>query len=335
VVVALIHSAAVAAVIAVVTGSMVQHVPVYLGLVATSYALGLRHAFDADHIAVIDNASRRLVALGRSGGGIGLWFSLGHSTIVVAMCAAIAIGVRPEVLGPDGAASGFRGFADVFGPLVSGVVVVALAVVNVVLLARCLRRTRRAGEDGSDGSGAGIHPPTGLWSSVLAKAGWVVDRPWRMYLVGAAFGLGLDTATEVGLLAISSQVASGQPAWLPVLALPLGFAAGMSLLDAAQGAAARRVYERHNDGITAGNLAMTAASALTALIVGSAEIGATLSSVDGLGWIPHVDVTSLGFVLTAVLLVVAGAGPVRRLWQRGTGRRATAGPRVGLTRQES
>lgn len=295
-----------------------------MGLAA--YALGLRHAFDADHIATIDNTTRRLVRADRDARGVGLWFSLGHSTVVLGAALLLALGVHAlaPMLGDE--SSPLRRATGVWGPLVSGTFLLLIAAVNVVMLRRALRG--QAHEHVHVHAGGPV-----TWA--LRRFEWSTDKPGRMYVVGLVFGLGFDTATEIGLLAITASAALGQVAWYSALPLAVLFAAGMSLLDSAQGAVARRVYT-HARGGAAGvggagvggagagaggasptrtrvryDVVVTGVSALAALGIGLVTlVQVAVEHAPWLGWIPGASVSlePYGVVLTVVLLVAWGVG---------------------------
>lgn len=289
-----------------------------MGLAA--YALGLRHAFDADHIATIDNTTRRLVRADRDARGVGLWFSLGHSTVVLAAALLLALGVNAlaPMLGDE--SSPLRRATSVWGPLVSGTFLLAIAAVNVVMLRRALR-----GHPHQHAGG----PVT--WA--LRRFEWSTDKPGRMYVVGLVFGLGFDTATEIGLLAITASAALGQVPWYSALPLAVLFAAGMSLLDSAQGAVARRVYTHAGSGEAGAgvtiprdagaaaarpararvryDVVVTGVSALAALGIGLVTlVQVAVEHAPWLGWLPGASVSlePYGVVLTAALLVAWGVG---------------------------
>ncbi|WP_454854128.1 HoxN/HupN/NixA family nickel/cobalt transporter [Promicromonospora soli] len=276
-----------------------------MGLAA--YALGLRHAFDADHIATIDNTTRRLVRADRDARGVGLWFSLGHSTVVLGAALLLALGVNAlaPMLGDE--SSPLRRATGVWGPLVSGTFLLAIAAVNAVMLRRALR-----GHSHQHAGG----PVT--WA--LRRFEWSTDKPGRMYVVGLVFGLGFDTATEIGLLAITASAALGQVPWYSALPLAVLFAAGMSLLDSAQGAVARRVYTHASSGAAATrpartrvryDVVVTGVSALAALGIGLVTlVQVAVEHAPWLGWLPGASVSlePYGVVLTAALLVAWGVG---------------------------
>jgi len=260
-----------------------------LGIGGTAYALGLRHAFDADHIAAIDNTTRRLVATGRTSSGVGLWFSLGHSSVVTALCVLVAVGVRGIDSLVSDPTSGLHRWTGVIGPTVSAVFLVAIAIANLVGL------LRRRGAS---------HTHGGPVAALLGRLGVVADRPSRMFVVGLLFGLGFDTATEVGLLALAGTSAASRD-WWSVLALPVVFAAGMSFLDSAQGAMSRRAYTGGRS-----TTVVTAVSIVAALIIAAVELAGVLSAnlhvPAFLTGISGGDVASLGLWLTAVLLAAWG-----------------------------
>lgn len=303
-----------------------------MGLAA--YALGLRHAFDADHIATIDNTTRRLVRADRDARGVGLWFSLGHSTVVLGAALLLALGVHAlaPMLGDE--SSPLRTATGVWGPLVSGTFLLAIAAVNIAMLRRALRGRAGAAAAGTAPESIApeghTHHVGGPVTWMLRRFEWSTDKPGRMYVVGLVFGLGFDTATEIGLLAITASAAVGQVAWYSALPLAVLFAAGMSLLDSAQGAVARRVYTHAgsgervlNDGAASDDaarpagtrvrydVAVTGISALAALGIGLVTlVQVAVEHAPWLGWMPGASVSlePYGAVLTVVLLLAWGVG---------------------------
>ncbi|MBL0886539.1 HoxN/HupN/NixA family nickel/cobalt transporter [Myceligenerans indicum] len=300
-----------------------------------AYALGLRHAFDADHIATIDNTTRSLVRAGRDARGVGLWFSLGHSTVVLgaALLLTLGIGAMAPALGDE--SSTLRRVAGIWGPVVSGTFLLAIAVLNLAMLRRALHGP---GSGTSGGSAHGHrHPAGGPVTWMLRRLGWATERPGRMYAVGLVFGLGFDTATEIGLLAITASAALGEVAWYAAVPLALLFAAGMSLLDSVQGAVARRVYAQAGPGTAGGpgttagpgttggagrtrargrarvryDVVVTGVSALAALGIGTLTLARVVEEhAPWAGRLPGaaIGLEPYGVVLTVVLLVVWGAG---------------------------
>lgn len=271
------------------------------GIGATAYALGLRHAFDADHIAAIDNTTRRLLSNGRPANSVGLWFSLGHSTIVALLCLVLTFGARAIGDSLSNESSTLHRWADAIGPAVSGAFLLAVAGVNAANLVQ-----HRRGRDINPGAHTG-----GPISVLLRRLGAVVDRPSRMYAVGVLFGLGFDTATEIGLLALAGMSSAGSVSLWSALALPLLFAAGMSFLDTAQGAMSRRAYSWQVAGSHPAarryDVVVTGVSVLAAVTIGLAEFArVAVSWMPGLrGWLAPIEavpIDTFGFVLTGVLL---------------------------------
>jgi len=233
--------------------SIFRHQPLLVGLAALAYFFGLRHAVDADHIAAIDNVTRKLMAEKRRPLGIGLSFSLGHSTVVFTatwIMLSTAIGVQHWL-------TNIRPIAALFGTAISAISLLAIALFNGILLFH-----------GSDG------PPGGPLTRLCRPLFRLVSRNWHMYILGFLFGLGFDTATEISVLGMSAnEAAKGLPIW-SVLLFPLLFAAGMTLVDSTDGVlmlgaygwalqepAHRRIY----------NNIVTIVSILVALIIGGLE----------------------------------------------------------------
>ena len=245
--------------------------PALLGAAALAYVLGLRHAFDADHIAAIDNVTRSLSRRGSAPATVGLWFALGHSAVVVAACAAIALTLSRA---PDW----LRGFAvagGVGGTLFSIVFLCAIAAINVAPIPRMLRAWRGEPRD-TDDQDAGKAGPSGLLTRLLAGPLRAVRRPWHMLLVGFLFGLGFDTASEIGLLGLSAQAAAHTGARWSIMVLPALFTAGMSLADTADGVIMARAYGWALERPTrrAGyNLTITGVSVVAAIVVAALELG--------------------------------------------------------------
>lgn len=286
-----------------------------VGLAA--YALGMRHAFDADHIAAIDNTTRRFVDRGKPAATVGLWFSLGHSTIVLLLCGALAVGLAAAANAIDDEDSAVRGFTGVWGPTVSSVFLLTIAAINIW----SLRQARQAGEHSAKGGP--------MWW-LMRRFEAVIDRPSRMFGVGFAFGIGFDTATEIGLLAIAGAATLGKVPWWAVMTLPILFAAGMSLLDTTQGALMRRAYAwRGSDApdaparrrVVPYALVMTGISAVVAVLVAAVQLAGI--GTERFGWggvverIGSADLETLGIYLTVALLVIwLGAAVILALQQR-------------------
>lgn len=265
---------------------------VTLGVGVTAYALGVRHAFDADHIAAIDNTTRRLADRGKPAGTVGFWFSLGHSTIVVVLCIALALGITAIGTSLADDSSALRTWTGIIGPTVSGVFLLIIAALNIASL------RHRHGHAGG---------PVLRMLGPLERA---VDRPSRMYVVGLLFGLGFDTATEIGLLTLAGAATFAAVPWWAALTLPILFAAGMSAFDTTQGAVMRRAYSwrpgrRHLGDVYA--LAITGISVLAAVLIAVVQLADVLVANLGLGgplpWVASIGIDGLGFALTGVLLI--------------------------------
>nr|WP_183265699.1 HoxN/HupN/NixA family nickel/cobalt transporter [Acidocella aromatica] len=249
-----------------------RYFPVLLGTAFLAYSFGLRHAVDADHIAAIDNVTRKLMQQGRRPIGAGLWFSLGHSTIVFALSAAVA-GSATAIKAHFGALESFGGIA---GTLVSAGFLLGLAAVNLLVLVSVISTFRRVKAGGvySDEDVNLLLARRGFFGRMFRALFGLVRRDWHMYPIGVLFGLGFDTATEVGLLGISAAGAShGLPIW-SIMLFPALFAAGMALVDAADNllmlgaygwAFARPMRKLYY------NITITSVSVLVALIVGGLE----------------------------------------------------------------
>ncbi len=203
--------------------------PVLLGTAFLAYSFGLRHAVDADHIAAIDNVTRKLMQQGKRPVAVGLMFSLGHSTIVIAGSIAIAA----AALALQHRIDAVREIGGVIGTLVSAIFLFGIAIVNLIVLHsvyRSFRRVRR-GEPYVEEDFDLLLGNRGFLSRLFRPMFNLVRSSWHMYPLGILFGLGFDTATEIGLLGISAAEASKGLSIISILVFPVLFAAGMSLID--------------------------------------------------------------------------------------------------------
>ena len=203
--------------------------PVLLGTAFLAYSFGLRHAVDADHIAAIDNVTRKLMQQGKRPVAVGLMFSLGHSTIVVVGSIAIAA----TALAMQHRIDAVREIGGVIGTLVSALFLFAIAIVNLVVLRSVLRSFMRVrgGEPYMEEDLDLLLGNRGFLSRLFRPMFNLVRCSWHMYPLGLLFGLGFDTATEIGLLGISAAEASKGLSLWSILVFPVLFAAGMSLID--------------------------------------------------------------------------------------------------------
>ena len=217
-----------------------RRTPALAGLGTLAYTFGLRHAFDADHIAAIDNATRKFLQDGKRPMGVGFFFSLGHSTIVFSLAACLAIAAKAV----NADIPAFQDYGGYVGASVSGTFLVLIALLNLVVLIDVLgvfRRMKRGLYDEQELEQT--LQSRGLMSRFfLRRVGDRVDSSWKMYPLGVLFGLGFDTATEIGLLAVAAGVATHQVPFLAVISLPIIFAAGMSMMDTADGAFMSHAY---------------------------------------------------------------------------------------------
>src|SRR5947209_18185369 len=202
-----------------------RHNPALAGLGTLAYTFGLRHAFDADHIAAIDNTTRKFLQDGKRSMGVGFFFSLGHSTIVFSLAAGLAIAAKTV----NSRIPGFQNVGGYIGASVSGSFLLLIGLLNLFVLLDILgvfRRMKRGHYDEQKLEEALLNQ--GLMSRFfLKRIGDRIDKSWKMYPLGVLFGLGFDTATEIGLLARAAGVATHDVPFLAVLSLPLIFAPGM------------------------------------------------------------------------------------------------------------
>jgi high-affinity nickel-transport protein len=283
-----------------------------IGLGVTAYLLGMRHAFDADHIAAIDNTTRKLMSDGQRPLSVGFWFSLGHSSIVFGLCFVLGIGMRALAGQVGSDASGLQAATGLIGTLVSGVFLLLIAAVNLVVLGGIVRVFKRMRGGGYDEAALERHLDNrGLLNRVLRPVNRAVRKPWHMYPVGLLFGLGFDTATEVSLLVLAGGAAAFALPWYAILTLPVLFAAGMSLLDAADGCfmnfaygwafakPVRKVYY---------NITITGLSVAVAAIIGTIELVGLVADKLGitrgpLAAVAAVDLNHVGYAIVALFVV--------------------------------
>jgi nickel/cobalt transporter (NiCoT) family protein len=309
--------------------------PVLAGLAVLAYSFGLRHAFDADHISAIDNTTRKLLSEGGRPLGVGFFFSLGHSTIVLGLSIALAVGA-----GAAGhALPVLAHYGGAIGAGVSGTFLWTIGLLNLAVLRGVARiaRNARAGELDEAELEAQLNQ-RGLMSRLWGRRLRVIRGSWQMYPVGALFGLGFDTASEVGLLAITAGIAGGRIPAPAILALPILFAAGMVTMDTADGVFMATAYEWAL-GTSARklyyNLVVTSLSVVVAIGVGSIELlqllGHQLALTGGF-WrsIDALDFSTLGYVIVALFVLVSlGALAVwrwRGIEQRWQPQAESAGP---------
>jgi high-affinity nickel-transport protein len=280
-----------------------------LGLGVTAYTLGLRHALDADHIAAIDNTTRKLLADGKRPLGVGFFFSLGHSTIVFALALLLALGLG--ALGGQVVHQGstLHQVTGLVGTGVSGLFLYLIAAINVTILVGITKIFRRMRSGQFDEAELERQLSSrGLMNRLLGRFVRNVNSSWQMYPIGILFGLGFDTASEVALLFLAAGAASSGLPFYAILCLPVLFAAGMSLLDTIDGSFMNFAYEwafsRPVRKIYY-NLTITGLSVAIAFIVGSIElisIGAEKLGLRGgfWTWVSHLDLNVLGYLIVGL-----------------------------------
>src|SRR5690349_12032205 len=252
-----------------------------VGRGVTAYTLGLRHAFDADHIAAIDNTTRKLMADGKRPLSVGFFFSLGHSTIVFTLTLLLALGLKAVGAELADDSSALHTYGGLVGTLVSGLFLSLLGILNLVILVGILKVFRNMRRGQYDEAELEEHLANrGFMNRFLGRTMRAIRSPWQIYPVGVLFGLGFDTVTEVAFLILAgASVAAGLP-WYAIMCLPVLFAAGMSLLDTIDGSfmnfaygwafskPVRKVYY---------NITITGLSVAVALLIGTAELLAILA----------------------------------------------------------
>ncbi|MET8873315.1 HoxN/HupN/NixA family nickel/cobalt transporter [Nocardia sp. NPDC004604] len=301
-----------------------------IGVGLTAYTLGLRHAFDADHISAIDNTTRKLMSDGQRPLSVGFFFSLGHSTVVFGLALLLSIGVK-AIVGPvEDDSSALHHYTGLIGTTVSGTFLYLIAFINIVVLVGILR-VFRSMRTGQYDEAALEHQLAnrGFLNRFFGGAMKSITKPWQIYPIGVLFGLGFDTATEVALLVLAGTGAAAGLPWYAILCLPILFAAGMSLLDTLDGSfmnfaygwafakPVRKVYY---------NLTVTALSVAVAVIVGTIELlGLLAEQMDWSGgiWdaVSGVDLNIVGFAIVAlfaltwaVALLVWRFGRIEEKW---------------------
>ena len=312
------------------------------GVGVLAYTFGLRHAFDVDHIAAVDNTTRKLLADRAAGGGhgrrplsVGFWFSLGHSSIVFGLALALSAGVKALAgqVADDG--SSLHAVTGVVGASVSGVFLWVLGILNLVVLVglvRVFRRMRHGDHDEQE-----LEQQLnrrGFMNRFLGGLTKAVAKPWHIYPVGVLFGLGFDTATEVGLLVLAGGAAAFDLPFYAILVLPVLFAAGMCLMDTLDGVLMTGAYGwafRRPVRKVYYNLTITAISVAVALVIGTIELVGVLAEQTGIEHGPLAAIAAIpldraGYVIVGLFVVAwVGAlaiwryGHIEERWSRSTG----------------
>jgi high-affinity nickel-transport protein len=296
-----------------------RHDVALAGLGTLAYTFGLRHAFDADHIAAIDNTTRSFLQDGKRPMGVGFFFSLGHSTVVFVLAAGLALAasaVNSEI-------PLFQDYGGTIGTSVSGLFLLLIGALNFAVLLDIIRifREMKSGAFDREQLEQRLLDRGFMNRFFIGRFARMVRKSWHMYPLGLLFGLGFDTATEVGLLALAAGVATHHVPLLAVLSLPILFAAGMCLMDTIDGAfmskaygwafanPVRRVYY---------NITVTSLSVAVALAIGGIEVLQVASerlALEGGFWtfIGDIDFGALGYAMVALFVLTWLASIV--LWR--------------------
>ncbi len=304
-----------------------------VGVGITAYTLGLRHAFDADHIGAIDNTTRKLMTDGQRPVSVGFFFSLGHSTIVFLLALAFTIGIRGLSGAVSDDSSWLHQAAGLIGPTVSGTFLTLIGVLNLLVLINITKifKRMRTGHYSEAELEEELNS-RGFMNRFYKRATNAVKKPWQMYPVGLLFGLGFDTATEIALLATAGAAAAGGLPIYAILCLPILFAAGMSLLDTVDGAfmnfaygwafakPVRKIFY---------NMTITWLSVVVALVIGTIELMSVLSdklSLTGQPWdfVSNLDLNYVGYAIVAMFfftwiaaLAIWRFGRIEERWSAG------------------
>ncbi len=283
-----------------------------IGVGITAYTLGMRHAFDADHIGAIDNTTRKLMSDGQRPLSVGFFFSLGHSSIVFLLAIGLAVGIKGLSGGVADDDSALHTATGLIGPTISGSFLFLIGILNLIVLIGIVRvfLRMRQGEFDEQELDQQLNA-RGFMNRFLGRATRAVKKPWHMYPLGLLFGLGFDTATEIALLATAGTAAAGGLPITAILCLPILFAAGMCLLDTIDGAfmnfaygwafskPVRKIFY---------NITVTALSVAVALIIGTVELLAVFAdkfSLNGGIWdfVSNLDLNIVGYFIVGLFVV--------------------------------
>jgi high-affinity nickel-transport protein len=291
----------------------------------------MRHAFDADHIAAIDNTTRKLIQERKRPLSVGYFFSLGHSSIVFVLAVLLNFGIRALNTEVKDDNSGLHHWTGIVGTVVSGTFLYLIALLNLVALVSILRVSREMRQGRFDDAELERQLDNrGLMNRILGRYAKRIDTPWKMYPVGVLFGLGFDTATEVALLVLAGSAVVGGLPFYAVLSLPILFAAGMCLFDTIDGCfmnfaydwafakPIRKIYY---------NLTITGLSVFVALFIGTIEILGLVAQEGNLtggfwDYLEKFNINRAGFIIVGIFVVtwvVALAiwhfGQIERKWE--------------------
>jgi high-affinity nickel-transport protein len=296
-----------------------------------AYTLGMRHAFDADHIAAIDNTTRKLIQDGERPLSVGYFFSLGHSTIVFILAVLLNLGIRALNGAVKNNTSALHHWTGIIGTSVSGTFLYLIGLLNLVVLFSIIRVSREMRQGRYDDAELERQlDARGLMNRVLGGYAKRVDSPAKMYPVGVLFGLGFDTATEVALLVLAGSAVVGGLPFYAVISLPILFAAGMCLFDTIDGCFMNFAYDwAFSKPIRKiyYNLTITCLSVFIALFIGTIEIlgliGQETNQTGGFwGLVAKFNINRAGFIIVGVFVatwIVALAiwhfGDIENKWE--------------------
>lgn len=283
-----------------------------VGLGVTAYLLGVRHAFDADHIAVIDNTTRKLVGDGTRSLSAGFWFSLGHSSVVFGLALLLAFGVHALVGPVQDGDSPMLQTLGLIGSVVAGTFLILIGLTNLIAVVGIARifRAMRSGEFDEAELERQLQQ-RGFLARLLGRVMQRVSKPWHLYPVGFLMGLGFDTATQVALLVLAAGAAAFTLPWYAILVLPVLFAAGMSLFDSLDGIFMARAYGwafLQPVRKVYYNLTVTVLSVIVALVIGVIVLAGLI--VDRLGitsgplaFVGSADLEFVGFGIVGLFVL--------------------------------
>ncbi len=289
----------------------VREYPQLLGFGFLAYTLGLRHAFDADHIAAIDNTVRKMVQQKEDPTGLGFFFSLGHSSVVFILAIITALSMHwAQLHVPQ-----LKEVGGLIGTAVSGSFLLAIGLFNLYIwfdIYRFFKQMRQGKYD--EGNLEELLLSRGFLSRFFGPLYRMINKSWHVYPLGFLFGLGFDTASEVALLAISANAATQALPFGVILSLPILFAAGMSLMDTADGVFMTTAYDWAFSTPLRKiyyNLSVTGLSVVAALLIGTVELVQIFSSKLGLNggiwdWVQNLNFGDFGFLLVGLFIVVWG-----------------------------
>lgn len=303
-----------------------------IGTGILAYTLGMRHAFDADHIAAIDNTTRKFMSEGKRPMSVGFFFSLGHSSVVFALTVLLGLGARALGSQVRNTHSSLHHYGGLVGTIVSGGFLYLIATLNLIILVGIVKLFAKMRQGRFDDSELEKHLNSrGFMMRFFGPLARSIDTPWKMYPLGVLFGLGFDTATEVAFLVLAgTSVAAGLPLWA-ILSLPILFAAGMSLLDTIDGSfmnfaygwafskPVRKVYY---------NITITGLSVFVAFYIGTLELAQVIANqlhLTGGFWryAAAFNINKAGFTIVGIFVAVwLGAllfwryGRVEDRWER-------------------